>query len=88
MNETFIAHDWCGWNQQYGRFTHMHTGDTLICKASWGQSEWDQAQLEYFSKYPGINVYDCPGEYNRNGRLMGSTNEICERLEKRLFVKN
>lgn len=85
MNETFIAHDWCGWNEQYGRFTHMPSGDTLVCQAWMGQLEWDKAQLAYFRKYPGINVHRCPvGPYNTNGSIMGTTDEIILRLEPRV----
>lgn len=81
----FIAHDWCGWNDQYGRYTHLPSGDTLVCRPGMGQDDWDRAQLQYFRKYPGLNVYDCPGAYTTDGRLMGSTDEICARLEDRLY---
>ena len=84
MNEQFIAHDFCGWDEQYGRYTHMPSGETLICKQHMGQLQWDKAQLEFLLKYPGMNVYSCPNRYWQNpNTLMGSTEEICERLKAR-----
>lgn len=81
----FIAHDWCGYNDQYGRYTHVPNGTTLVCQAWMGQKDWDQAQLEFLQQFPNLNVHDCPtGPYSTNGRLMGSTNEICARLKERL----
>lgn len=80
----FIAHDWCGWNSRFGRYTHMPSGDTLVCEGWMGQADWDKAQLEWMKKYPGLNVHKCPGAYSTDGLLMGSTDEICQRLEARL----
>lgn len=81
----FIVFDWCGWNESNGRFTHMPSGDTLICKGWMGQREWDQAQSEFFAKYPGVKVYRClTGPYRKTDDLMGTTDEIVERLKTRL----
>lgn len=84
MPDSFIVHDWCGWNDRYGRYTHMPSGATLVCQAWMGQQEWDKAQLEFLERFPGLNVHDCPGAYSTDGRLMGSTEEICARLQERL----
>lgn len=84
MSVEFIAHDWCGSMQQYGRYTHMPSGDTLVCKAWMGQVDWDKAQLEYFQKYSNITVHECPGQYTSDGALMGTVEEICARLTNRL----
>lgn len=81
----FIAHDWAGWNENHGRFTHVPSGGTLLCRRYWGQEEWDKAQLDWLRQYDGtLTVHDCPGAYNTDGKLMGTVAEICERLEKRL----
>lgn len=85
MTTDFIAHDWCGWNERYGRFTHLPSGDTLVCQEWMGQSDWDKVQLEWFSKYPGLDVHECPAVYDRSGPLMGTTEEICARLAERLM---
>jgi hypothetical protein len=83
--QPFIAYDWCGWNEQYGRFTHVPSGETRVCQTWMGQRDWDQAQLDFLQKYPGLNVHSCPvGPYSTDGRLMGTTEEICERLRLRL----
>lgn len=84
--EEFIAHDWCGWKQQYGRFTHMPSGDSLICQAWMGQSDWNMAQLGWFLKYPGLTVYNCVGAYTTDAPSMGTVNEIIIRLETRIGV--
>jgi hypothetical protein len=84
----FVAHDLCGWHLQYGRFTHMPSGDTLVQEDWMGQADWDKAQLAFFRKHPGLNVHECPGAYNTNGKLMGTTDEICARLRQRLGVAN
>ena len=85
----FIAFDWCGWNEQYGRFTFCDfdshdSGDTLVCRPGMDQRAWDQAQLEWFRKYPGLTVYRCPESYHPNNDVMGTTEEIIQRLESRL----
>lgn len=83
--EHFIAFDWCGSFQYYGRFTHCPSGDTLVQRQGMTQKIWDQTQLKWFRKYPGLTVHncsDCP--YSSSAPSMGSTEEICERLEKRL----
>jgi len=80
----FIAFDWCGWDERFGRFTHLPSGETLVCRDGMGQIAWDKAQLNFFQKFPGLNVHSCPGAYTTDGRLMGTTEEICERLKKRL----
>jgi hypothetical protein len=85
MATEFIAHDFCGWNEQYGRYTHCPSGATLVCRPGMDQTAWDRAQLEFLSKLPGLPVHSCPGTYTTEGtRLMGTTDEICERLRSRL----
>jgi hypothetical protein len=82
----YIVHDWCGWNDQQGRFTHMPSGDTLLCQVWMGQSDWDKAQHEWFKKYPGLTVHKCnTGPYRPTGDTYGTTEEIIERLAKRIF---
>jgi len=81
----FIAHDWCGWNDNNGRFTHMPSGVTLLCQLYWTQKQWDRAQLDWFRKYAeNLTVHECPGAYNMEGKLLGTVAEICGRLELRL----
>lgn len=81
----YIAFDYCGWMENYGRFTHMPSGDTLVQQGWMGQADWDKAQLEWFRKYPGLTVCRClSGAYNLNSDTMGTTDEICTRLEARL----
>lgn len=82
--EAFIAFDWCGWNDRYGRFTHVPSGDTIVCQGWMGQEDWDAKQLEFFQKYPGLTVYKCLTNYRNKGDSMGTTEEICTRLAKRL----
>ncbi|OWK34313.1 hypothetical protein [Fimbriiglobus ruber] len=84
MADEFIALDYCGWNQTYGRFTHIPSGDTLLCLPGMGQREWDEAQWLFLQQYPGLNVHMCPGAYTTDAKLLGSADEICERLVKRL----
>lgn len=81
----FIAFDWCGWNGNYGRFTHIPSGDTLVQPDCIGQREWDQAQMKWFSKYPQLTVHRCPeGPYRETGDTMGTTDEVVTRLKERL----
>lgn len=81
----FIAFDWCGWNERYGRFTHMPSGDTCLQPCDADQRSWDKKQLEWFKKYPGIKVCRClTGPYVLNDNLMGTTDEICDKLKQRL----
>lgn len=84
--ESFIAFDWCGWNDCYGRFTHMPSGDTCLQPSDANQREWDAKQLTFFRKYPGFKVCRCPtGPYVLNNDIIAwTTEEICARLEKRL----
>lgn len=86
MQAAFIAFDWCGWNDNYGRFTHLPSGDTLVQRHGMRQHDWDKAQLEWFRKFPGLTVYNNarPGAYRPDGDVMGTTEEICQRLEGRL----
>lgn len=86
LSPQFVCHDWCGWNEKYGRFTHMPSGSTLVCRAWMGQSDWDSAQLEWFSKLDGdLIVHKCPtGPYRETGDTMGSVSEIVTRLNNRL----
>jgi hypothetical protein len=85
MNE-FIAHDWCGWNEQFGRFTHIPSGETLVCRPGMTQSQWDKAQLEWMRRFPGLTVHSCPDRYSTDGPSMGTTEEIIARLETRLKI--
>jgi hypothetical protein len=85
MNEAFIAFDWCGWNENYGRFSHMPSCETLIQEGWMNQRDWDEAQLRWFEKFPGLTVCRCPrGPYLLNDDIMGTTDEICTRLKARL----
>ncbi len=77
----FIAHDWCGFDEKYGRYTHMPSGKALVCQKWMRQADWDKAQLEFLKQFPGLNVHDCIGAYTTKGKLMGTTDEICERLQ-------
>ncbi len=83
----FIAHDFCGWMERYGRYTTCFpdNNETLTCAAWMTQKDWDKAQLEFLQKFPGITVHKCPGVYTTVGtEVMGTTDEICDRLRKRL----
>lgn len=82
----FIAHDWCGWDNRYGRFTAMPSGDTLTCQAWMRQADWDKAQLEWFSRYDGgLVVHRCQsGPYSETGDTIGTVAEIVERLQRRV----
>lgn len=81
----FIAFDWCGWNDWYGRFTHLPTGDTIIQRPGMDQRQWDRAQLEWFRKYPRLVVHRCPdGPYRQTRDTFGTTEEIITKLETRL----
>lgn len=82
--EDFIAFDWCGAFEQYGRFTHISSGETIVWQGWMRQDDWDAKQLEFFQKYPGVTVYKCLRSYNDKGESMGTTEEICERLKIRL----
>lgn len=86
MSEKFIAFDWCGWNENYGRFTLVDaTCETLVQQAYMNQRQWDQSQLEFFRRFPGLTVYRCPGSYFPDPKnVMGTTEEIVKRLEARL----
>jgi hypothetical protein len=63
--ERFIAADYCGWNQRYGRYTVCPTGETLVCQPSMLEFEWEKGQLEFLEKYPGLNVHNCPDRYSQ-----------------------
>jgi hypothetical protein len=86
MSNEFICHDWAGWNEQYGRYTHMPSGATLRCEGWMKQHDWDAAQLEWLKKYDGsLVVHKCPrGPYRETGDTMGTVAEITERLSRRL----
>jgi len=83
----FIVFDWCGCNSNYGRFTHMPTGRTLVCQAWMRQEHWDDAQLKWFKQFDGnIVVHRClSGPYHETGDTMGTVAEIIGRLEKRVI---
>jgi hypothetical protein len=83
----FIAFDWCGWNERYGRFTALPSGDTIICQGWMGQHDWDKAQLEWFKRFDGAVVVHRntgAGPYRETGDLMGTVAEIVERLVTRV----
>ena len=82
----FIVHDWCGWNERNGRFTHCPSGQTLVCRDWMGQRDWDDAQLTWFREFDGsLVVHKCPeGPYRETGNTMGTVAEIIGRLEVRL----
>lgn len=82
----FIAHDWCGFLDRYGRFTHLPSGQTLICEAHMDQEKWDRAQLRWFRQFSGtLVVHRCPvGPYRETGDSMGTVAEIIEKLKARL----
>ena len=83
----FIAHDWCGWNNQHGRFTAMPNGETLVSQGWMNQSQWDRAQLEWFRRFDGhVTVHECPGVYSDTAPVMGTVADIRQRLEGRLSV--
>ena len=85
--KSFIAFDWCGWNNRYGRFTLVaeENSTTLVQQGHMGQKEWDHAQLEWFRKYPGLTVYRCPENYVPDPtNVMGTVEEIIQRLKERL----
>jgi hypothetical protein len=81
----FIAHDWCGWNEQQGRFTAMPNGETLVCQPWMGQNDWDKAQLEWFKRFSGsVVVHRCgDGPYRETGNIMGTVAGIAARLRAR-----
>jgi hypothetical protein len=81
--DKFIAHDYCGWNDRYGRFTAMPSGDTLTCQQWMGQLDWDKAQVEWFAKFDGaLVVHKCGnGPYRETGKTMGTVAEIMARLQ-------
>ncbi len=83
----FIAFDYCGWNDHYGRFTHSPSNETLVCRPGMGQHDWDLAQLEFFKKFAdSIKVYDCSagGAYSPSGPELGTVEQICLRLKNRV----
>lgn len=83
--EPFIAHDWCGFNEQYGRYTALPSGRTLVCRPGMDQAAWDKAQLAYLSEFPNQPVHECPGPYTTHGtRLIGFTDALCAGLRKKL----
>jgi hypothetical protein len=86
MEVKFIAFDWCGFAELYGRFTAMPTGDTLVCRQWMGQREWDAAQLAWFEHYnPAVAVYRClDGPYRETDDSMGTVGEIIERLKAKV----
>lgn len=86
-HKEFIAHDSAEWNDRYGRYTHVPSGDTLICQAWMNQLEWDKAQLVWLSKYAGSLVVHKQlyvGPYHETGDTHGTVAEIVERLKARI----
>ena len=78
--ESFIAFDYCGWNESTGRFTVMPTGETLLYRS-------EKTLLEFLAKFPGLPVYSCPGRYTTVGtKPLGTTEEICERVRGKSAV--
>ncbi len=87
----FVAHDFCGWAENYGRFTVVSqstdtNGNTLVCRSGMNQAQWDRAQLNWFSQLDQtLVVYKClRGPYAPNDSPMGTVKEICDRLKLRL----
>jgi hypothetical protein len=82
----FIAHDWCGWDGRYGRFTHLPSSETLVCQSWMRQADWDKAQLEWFERFSSaLVVHRCPvGPYRETGDKMGSVADIVARLRSRV----
>ena len=82
----FVAFDYCGWQDRYGRFTVVPDGETLVQGAWMRQEDWDKAQLEWFSKLDGdLVVHRCErGPYRETGDIMGTVEEIKQRLKGRL----
>lgn len=81
----FIAHDWCGTHGQYGRFTHIPSGETLVCQAWYSQKRWDEEQLEWFRQWPvDLVVYKCQQAYVKTNETYGSVGEIIERLKMKM----
>lgn len=80
----FIAHDFCGWNSQYGRYTAVPGGATLRCQDWMMQRDWDKAQYEWLSKFDGaLVVHRCgDGPYTETGNTLGTVDEIRARLLK------
>lgn len=83
---SFIAHDWCGWDERHRRFTACPGGQTLVCQPWMRQADWDKAQLEWFEQFSAeIIVHRCPsGPYRETGDTMGTVAEIIVRLKKQL----
>lgn len=88
--QQFVVFDWCGWNERYGRFTHLPSGETLVCQAWMGQLDWDKAQLEWFEKLDGsLVVHRCErGPYHETGDSMGTVSEIVHKLRSRTEQDN
>ena len=91
VSRPFVAHDFCGWNEQHGRYTVCpgesgREPETLVCRPHMDQTDWDVAQLKFLEKLPADwPVHSCPTVYTTEGtRSMGTCGEICERLRKRL----
>lgn len=88
----FIAFDWCGWNDKYGRYTLIDPNncDTLLQRGHYDQQQWDRVQLDWLRKYPlELVVYNCPNAYVADhNQKIGTVAEIIERLERRLATKH
>lgn len=86
MQTGFIAHDWCGWNETYGRYTHVPSGTTLVCQAWMGQRDWDKAQKKWLSKFGGsLVVHKCnEGPYRETGNTLGTVEQIIASLSANL----
>lgn len=91
--QPFIAHDWCGWDDRYGRYTVVPGAQTLVCRPDMSQVAWDKAQLEFLKPYagqsPSLIVYECAdqsGPYRPSERTLGTVDEIVARLERRLNI--
>lgn len=86
MADTFVAFDWCGWNNRFGRFTGVPSGTTLTQQEWMGQRDWDGRQVVWFKQFsPELVVHKClEGPYRETGETMGTVGEIIARLEERL----
>jgi hypothetical protein len=79
----FIASDWCGWGDRYGRYTHIPSGETIIEYPYDDQSSWDARQVAFFRRHPGLRVYVCLGRYTDEWEPTGTTDEILAKWEAR-----
>ena len=56
VEKEFIAYDFYGVNNDYERFTHIPSGDTLIPQQYIKHSDWNKAKLTWFGKYLNLDI--------------------------------